>query len=214
MEPGERTKYTVTISRQLGSQGTEIARRAAEILGYRLVWREVINQAARRAGAPEAALAMIDDLGLLGICPSPKGCQAYRLAVQQVMHELAETGAIVIVGRAGQVILRDQPYVLHVRIMAPNEVRVQRIAAQQEISQECALAQVEASDQSHRKYMKRFYQVRWDDPELYDLTINTARASLEEAAQLVCAALRLRQNRTSPETPPQQETVLEHSRQS
>src|SRR5512143_2128601 len=97
----------VTISRQLGSLGSEVARLVAERLGYRLVWRELINQAARRSGAPEAALAAIDDLGLLDICPSPQACQAYRDALKQVIEELALEGNCVILGRAGQVLLKS-----------------------------------------------------------------------------------------------------------
>src|SRR5512135_1529753 len=107
----------ITISRQLGSLGREIASTTAECLGYNLVWRELINDAARRAGAPEAALSSIDELGLLGDCASPRVRRAYRQAVETVMKEFAERDNVVIVGRAGQVILRDRPNVLHVRII-------------------------------------------------------------------------------------------------
>src|SRR5512142_1680433 len=105
----------ITISRQLGSLGRDVAVIAAQRLGYSLAWRDIINAAARRAGAPEAALSMIDELGLLGDCATPKMRREYRRAVGQVMTELAAAGNAVIVGRAGQVILRDHPGVLHVR---------------------------------------------------------------------------------------------------
>jgi cytidylate kinase len=113
----------MTISRQMGSLGSEIARLVAERLGYRLVWRELINQAARRSGAPEAALAAIDELGLLDMCPSPRACRAYRAAVKQVIDELAAEGNCVILGRAGQVLLKGVPGCLHVRLIAPVPTR-------------------------------------------------------------------------------------------
>jgi cytidylate kinase len=119
----------ITISRQLGSLGNQIARATAELLGYRLVWRDLINEAALRAGAPGTALAVIDELGLLGISLSKKEIRAYRKALKQVMKELYSAGNAVIVGRAGQIILHDQPAVLHVRVVAPAELRAQRIAA-------------------------------------------------------------------------------------
>ena len=175
----------VTVSRQLGSLGFEVAQTAADLLGYRLVWRDLINQAARIAGSPEAALAAIDDLGLLGICPSPEACQAYRQAVQQIMQEHAIQGNVVIIGRAGQMILSGWPEVLHVRVIAPRPLRIERLAARQEISLESALAQVEASDRHRRSYLKRFYNVQWDDPNLYDLVINTAHLAPTAAAQLI-----------------------------
>jgi CMP/dCMP kinase len=177
---------TITISRQLGSLGRQVAREVAERLGYRLVWRDVINEAARRAGAPEVALATIDELGLLGLRPSPAARQAYHRAVRQVMEELAGLGGVVIVGRAGQVILRGRPDVLHVKIIAPVAVRVDRLAASQRIPLAAARAQVESSDRRRRDYVRRYYQARSDDPELYDLIINTARLSPAAAAQLIC----------------------------
>lgn len=176
---------TITVSRQLGSLGFEVAQTAANLLGFRLVWRDVINQAGRIAGSPEAALAAIDDLGLLGICPSPEACQAYRQAVQQIMQELAHQGNVVIIGRAGQQILSGWPEVLHVRVIAPRNLRIERVATRQEISMESAIAQVEASDRRRRSYIKRFYNVQWDDPNLYDLVINTAHLSPTAAAQII-----------------------------
>jgi cytidylate kinase len=179
----------ITISRQLGSLGDEVAQAIAERLGFRLFSRDVIHQAALRAGAPEVALAMIDDLGLLGLRPSAQARQAYHQAVKAVMEELAEGGKVVIVGRAGQVILRQHPGVLHVKVIAPAELRAERIAAQQTISLEAARAQISASDQARRNYLRRYYHARWDDPQLYDIIVNTARLQPAAAACLVCQAL-------------------------
>jgi cytidylate kinase len=181
--------FTITISRQLGSLGRAVAQALDDRLGYRLVWREPINQAALRAGVPEAALAMIDDLGLLGLRPSPQACLAYRNAVSQVLHELAEQGSVVILGRAGQAILRLAPRTLHVRIIAPLQLRVSRIATLEKITPESALARIEASDRSRRNYLKRCYNVNWNDPELYDLVVNTENVAVEAAAAMISQAL-------------------------
>ncbi len=181
----------ITISRQLGSLGSQVAYRVAEKLGYRLVWRELINQAARRAGAPELALAEIDELGLLDIKPSPKAWRAYRGVVDEIIHELAEEGNVVLMGRAGQVILAGRPDALHVRVVAPPELRAGRLAARLSIAAECAAAQVEASDHSRAGYLRRLYRARWDDPCLYHLVVNTAWIEVEPAADLIVAASRL-----------------------
>ena len=176
---------TLTVSRQMGSHGFEASQLAADILGYRLVYRDLINIAARRAGAPEMALVAVDELGLLNLCPDPAVCQAYHDAVSQVMHEIAGFGNAIIIGRAGHVILKDRPGVIHVRIIAPLQLRVDRIANRHHISLDCARSRIEASDRCCQRYLQRFYQVRWNDPELYDLTINTARLTSAEAASLI-----------------------------
>jgi cytidylate kinase len=178
----------ITISRELGSLGCEIARKAAEQLGFRLVQHELINQAARRAGTPEAALAAIDDLGLLGLTPSPKANRAYQVAVRQVIEGLAAEGNVVIIGRAGQVLLKNKPGVLHVRVIAPDELRAQQISERYQVPLDAARAQIEASDRYRSRYLKRFYHVRWDDPKLYDLVINTAKMTAETAAGLITHA--------------------------
>ncbi len=180
---------TITISRQMGSLGREVAGAVGARLGYRVVWRELINEAASRAGQPEVALAAIDELGLLGLSPAAAAIESYNRAVAVVMEELAAGGNVIIVGRAGQMILRSRPDVLHVRVVAPQDVRAARVARQQGIAFDTALAQVKASDRNRRDYLKRFHHAHWDDPDLYDLVINTARITVEAAADIICSAV-------------------------
>jgi cytidylate kinase len=179
----------ITISRQLGSLGSHIAREASAMLGYRLVWRDLINTSALRAGAPCTALAVIDELGLLGISLKKKEIRAFRKALRQVMEELYNEGNVVILGRAGQIILREKPGVYHVRIIAPDNLRAERVAARHHVSYENALAQIEASDKNRRKFLKRFFKIAWDDPHLYDLLINTAHLDATQSARLIVQAV-------------------------
>ena len=186
---GDVQVSVITISRQLGSLGDEVAQAIAERLNFRVICRDLINQAAIRAGAPEVALATIDDLGLLGLHPSTLARQNYHIAVREMMEEYSKEGNIVIIGRAGQVILKDHPNVLHVKVIAPSTLRAKRIAQAQNISLEAAQSQVEMSDKNRRNYLKRYYKVRWDNPELYDLIVNTARLNPSQAACLICQTL-------------------------
>lgn len=181
--------FSITISRQMGSLGYETAKIVGARLGFSIVWREIINQAARKAGAPEAALAAIDELGLFGICPSDEECHAYFAALTEVMCALADQSGLIIVGRAGQVILKGRPDVFHVRVIAPQVVRAERIAQANRISMSGAMAQVKQSDRFRKNYLKRFYGVNWNDPELYDLVINTGRTDATTAAELILLAL-------------------------
>ncbi len=181
---------TITISRQLGSLGTTLGRMVAKRLGYQLAHRDIINRAAHLTGSPDMALATIDELGLLGIEPDEQAYQAYLEAVRQVIEALAEKGNVVIVGRAGQSILQQRAGVLHVRVIAPLDVRVMRIVQAHGIPESAARAQVEDSDRYRANYLQRFYHEPWDAPALYHLIINTGHMSLEVAAEVVCTAAR------------------------
>lgn len=166
-----------------------MAQAIAERLGYRVVCRDLINQAALRSGSPEIALATIDDLGLLGLKPSAKTRRAYHQAVKEIMFELAEQGDVVIIGRAGQVILAKHGDVLHVKVIAPPQLRAERIAHQHNIPIEAARAQIDTSDRTRRNYLRYYYNARWDDPQLYDLIVNTTRLEPAQAACLICQAM-------------------------
>jgi cytidylate kinase len=184
----------VTISRQIGSLGYEIGKLVAEQMNYRILWRELINQAALKAGVPTVALAMIDELHLLGLAPSQQETQAYIEAVDHVIREYADQGSAVIVGRAGQVILAGQPNTIHVRIIAPEETRAQRLADEQHIPLQSALEQVKASDRYRMNYLRRFHHVDWDDPLLYHLVINTAHLTTAAAAAWICTLIQVNEN--------------------
>ncbi len=178
----------ITISRQMGSLGCRVAALVSVRLGYRMVWRELINQAAQRCGAPEMALAAIDELGLLGVHPSKTARLAYIQAVERVMDELAVEGDVVIVGRASQAILHDREGAFHVRIIAPDDVRAERVALSKRVSRDAARALVTASDRSRRNFLRLNYHAHWDDPALYHLVVNTGRYSAASAAELICRA--------------------------
>ena len=193
----------ITVSRQLGSLGTTLGRQVAARLGYRLVHREIINRAAKLAGAPDMALAAIDELGLFGIEPDETQQRAYLGAVRDIIEMLAIEDNVVIVGRAGQAILQNDPDVLHLRVVAPRETRIQRIVKAHHVSAQAARAQINDSDRFRAQYLKNFYHIQWDDPSLYHLVINTGKISLETSAEVVCSALR-----NAPNHIPSQESDL------
>jgi cytidylate kinase len=70
---------------------------------------------------------------------------------------------------------------------------VERIAERHNVSIETARTQVLTSDQSRTRYLKKYYQSRWDDPGLYDLMVNTEHLGAENAAWVICKALEQRE---------------------
>lgn len=180
----------ITISRQMGSQGDELAVQVAQHLGWRRVDRELINTAAKAAGAPQVALAEIDELGLLDLRPTTAERQAYQSYIERFIRELAAEGDVIIVGRGGQVVLRDRPDVFHLRVVAPFEQRVTWLQQQKNLSMEAARACLEQSNRSRTRYVWQNYGAHLDDPTLYHVIINTGLLGLPQAVNLVVQAFR------------------------
>lgn len=174
-----------TISRQYGSGGSSFAKLLSAKTGYPLVWREVINQAARQIGSPEVALAMIDELDLFDIAPDETTSLAYIESVRKIMFEFAEKGNHIIVGRASHIVLLDFPDVLRIRIIAGKQTRIDNICNSKHVNREAADAQIEQSDLHRAMYLEKFYHVDWNDPTLFDLTINADHISIEKAVNWV-----------------------------
>lgn len=175
----------ITVSRQMGSQGSELARQLAEELGWQWISQTLINQAAKAAGVPEVALAEIDELGLFDLHPTADEQHAYLAEVEIFTRTLVNQGNIVLVGRAGQVILQDEPGVFHIRVIAPLENRVKWLQKQKPITEQAAQARLRKSDRSRSHHLMEFYHRQIDDPMLYHLIINTGLIDIGLATDLV-----------------------------
>lgn len=180
----------ITVSRQLGSGGTQIARELAERLGLQYVDRQVIFQAAAEAGTPAAALAEMDEFGILAPLLGPKERRAFVAKIDTVVRSFAEKGDCIIVGRGSQIILRNWPDTLHLQVVAPAEVRLQRLVLRHKLDRQTALNRIEASDRNRAIFIRRSYHSDWMDSHLYDLVLNTGRISPTEAVDVILLALK------------------------
>lgn len=111
--------------------------------------------------------------------------------LDQVIEKRAREGKVLFLGQGAQVLLRDYPGVLHVRIVAPLKHRIAVLRAREGLSHTAALRQIRASDRERAEYVRRFHNARWNDPALYHLVINTAFVPVPLAVDLVVTAARV-----------------------
>lgn len=206
----------VTISRQYGSGGDEIAADVCKMLGYRHFDKSLMAQMATEVGLSEDEVVDFSEDNyrmqgfldrVLGRRLTPRAAQADPLQVaiagpkvnelermdeaysitliQSTIYAAYEQGNVVIVGRGGQAILKDKPDVLHVRIEAPYDARVERLCSRQNYSLAGAKDTAIKHDRASAEYLKRFYTIDWANPLLYDLVINTGKLKTEAAAHLI-----------------------------
>ena len=202
----------ITISRQSGSEGNEIARILCEKLGYRLFDKTMMIEMARELGAESAnaeenpgelnkARALVERI-LNPFQPAhdqqhthhkdisfKDGSTMTESQVRALVLAAYSHGNVVIVGRGSQVILSEKPDVLRVRVVAPLELRIQNWQKRENLSYQDASKRVSERDKAHIDFVKTFFDEDIREPSLYDLVINTAKFPPDAAADLIMEAL-------------------------
>lgn len=200
----------ITISREYGSGGNHIASLLCDHLGYRFFDKNLMVQ----IGAPEelrlalaragSAADVRDEHSALWRffrnlqTSSPLGQQESLQpnevlpvdVVERGIHAAYEDDNVVIIGRGGQMVLRGRPGVLHVRVVASLEKRVETVAKFDGLPLDAARNRVVAHDRTARAYISDTYRTDSTDPKLYDVVINTERLTWDAAAAVIETALK------------------------
>jgi cytidylate kinase len=177
----------ITISRELGSGGLDIAQQVAKTLGYEFVDKRTADGIFRQYG-----LTKFDDL--YSSAPSFLDLiNADNLLLvsmaNEILEAVAKRGNVVILGRAGFAVLADYADVLHVRLQAPFSERVQRVMIREGLTDlQAAEERVTEDDSVHRKYVQRFYNKQWDEPSNFALILDTGSLSSDMAVQRIVEA--------------------------
>lgn len=122
--------------------------------------------------------------------PISVSMREYAQIADMVIRDLAREGNIIVVGQAGQVVLKDVPGALHVRIIASLGRRVAVLMEREGIDQRQATARLRASDHARADYLQRYHGANWADTMLYDLVINTDHLALSVIIATVVGACR------------------------
>ncbi len=189
----------LTVSRQAGSGGAEVARRIGLRLGWAIYDRDLVDSLARRLELAPDMLNLVDETRsnwfndtLLNLLNSRLVFQdSYVSMLGKVMLLAACEGRSILVGRAGHLLLPAEAG-LRVRVIAPRHERLSRLSAVESIDPVEAATQLEYLDASRAKFIHRHFHEQPDDPSLYDMVVDTRAFGIDGAVELICAALRLR----------------------
>ncbi|MCE5262357.1 MAG: cytidylate kinase family protein [Deltaproteobacteria bacterium] len=175
----------ITISRKMGSLGTEIAQEAAGKLKYEYLDREGIERGLTAHGLAVPEVDKFDEKSPpFWVNWQNQGRKFFR-AMQIVIYRAARKGNVVIVGRGGQVLLRGIPGVFHVRINAPLQDRVQRLITKDGGNEKELLRILKQSDRDSGGFIRAFLDADWENEDLYDLTINTRHLTVDLAVDMI-----------------------------
>jgi cytidylate kinase len=197
---GGRIMTIVAISREMGSGGYEIGAAVARALDFEYVDRQILLKAAHTHGVPEAKLVDVVE-GRPSLWERfDVERRRYLIFLEAAYYAFAEQGNLVTASRSGPFFVRDVRHALKVRIMAPVEVRVRRVMAQERLDQKAAAAKVRAYDREMSGRIDYLFGLDWTRPENYDLVINTRDDAWEFYTDLLMAAARHPQYQPTPES--------------
>ena len=175
----------ITIYEGASGEGQELAESVAEALGYRCVGREVLVEASRRYGIPEAKLNEIVEKGPYWWKRLMEDLQRYRMALQAALCELAYDGKLVYHGHLGHELLSGIGHVLKVLLIAPIEFRVEQVCVRQKLTDAAARHYIEELDRARSRRLTAMFGTDWRDPNRYDLILNMGKMRRNGAERLI-----------------------------
>ena len=195
----------VTIAREYGSGGCEIGQLLAEMLGWELLDRQLLERVAalgkidpESAGAADEQTSPWWERVLRGFrCGGPEHCtsglnigvdrdEQQRFTVRAI-QEAGKRGGCVIVGRCAQCVLRDQPGVLHVLVWAPLRDRLERLKQEHPEERDVA-GLLRRMDAEQARYAHDYFGCEACDRKLFHLCLNSS-IGLENCARLIACAV-------------------------
>lgn len=182
----------VTIEREYGSGGGEIAQLLAKQLGWKLWDQLLTEEIARLAECPKAVVEVREERtdplyyrlfksflrgSYEGSLNAPKlklvDSESILKITERVVQHAAKTGNSVIVGRGSQHFLRDRQDTLRVFLYAPREDKMRRLLARGKSEKE-AEQLVDTVDRDRGDFIQKYFRVEWPNRAIYHTMVNTA----------------------------------------
>lgn len=182
----------ITIEREYGCGGGDIAKLVAERLGWKVWDQKLTEEIARLAHCPKAIVEEREEKkdplyyrlfksflrgSYEGSINAPKlnlvDSETILKTTQRVVEHVAEKGNCVIVGRGSQQFLKDRQDTLRVFLYAPREDKVRRLLARGKSEQD-AEELVDTVDRERADFIQKYFNVDWPDRPLYHTMLNTA----------------------------------------
>ena len=201
--------FVITVARDFGSGGKEIASKLAHDLGIHCYENRILTLASQMSGLDEQLFTEVNERlrkdkysGLLRGLPrslKPKAEETFvsddhLFAIQkQMIEQLADTESCVIVGKCADWVLKDRDHVISVYIEAPRSFCLPRIMKKMQVSSDVANLSITKTDQYRAAYYEYYTGGNyWTNPVNYDLTLNSARVGVDNCVTVIKQYLKLK----------------------
>jgi cytidylate kinase len=187
----------VTLSRQAGAGGSEIARRLAETFKMDLIGRQLIQHVAKSARMSTRVVEFLDEKAVSRIeaminalfANRHLSADVYFRHLTRVIAAIGEQGNAIIVGRGAHLLLPKER-TLRLRFIAPQACRIAHFMKSRNMTEAEARRYVAQRDSDRTGFIEKYFKVDADDPSHFDLVVNTEAVGIEGAFEIAATAIR------------------------
>ncbi len=179
----------IAMTREMGSLGKDVAAAVSERLGKPVVHHEIIDHLADKMRLRKShVIRFLDGKASVWERLTTDKTSMSIYTADETLALAESNGVAVIRGWGSAHLLRPIEHVICVRVCAPMKLRVERMKERLNTSdEEMIVNEIKLSEEAHAAITRRHFGVNWQDPENYDLSLNTERVSIEECADEVMA---------------------------
>ena len=193
----------ITIGRQHGSAGREIARALAEQYGIKCYDKEIVDEAAENSSICPELINSFDEKRvspfMIQSSQYPGMSHGIGLNIQvasaqfDVIRRIAEKGDCIFVGRCADYILRSRTDMVRVFIMGDYQSKIKCIMDRQGVTEEAAKKKIKEVDKDRSSYYKYYTDQVWGDVNNYDICVNSSRIGVAGTVDMIIEYIRQRQ---------------------
>jgi cytidylate kinase len=192
----EVRRPVITVARQHGARGTEVARRAAEELKLDLFDREIIHRIAESSHLSEQVVSSLDEKNreLLTDWLASAASRdylspaEYRYHLTRIVGVIAHQGGAVIIGRGSNLILGPEQ-ALRVLVVSPLEARVRNVMQQESLSERDARRRIQLVESDRRAFLLKYFHAEFAAPADFDLVVNPESLGIDGCVGCIRSAL-------------------------
>lgn len=191
----------ITIGRQHGSSGREIARLLAEKLNYKCYDKEIVDEAANHSDFSRDLIDAFDEKRMSAFILHAGGYglnENFRLNMQVVsaqfeaMRNIADKGDCIFVGRCADYILRDHDDLVSVFILGDMDERLKCLERRQGLDEAEARKKIKEVDKDRSSFYRYYSDQTWGDAQNYDMCINSSKLGVEGTVQVILDYIKVR----------------------
>ncbi len=195
-KPIGQSIQVITISRESGSQGYEVAILLCQQIGFDLFHNEIIdamveiskNSRVLLETLDERSMNIVDDIVSNFVNQHHLWPDEYSKLLFKILTTIGKHGKAVVLGRGANCVLH-YPNMLRVRVVAPMAVRRNFIQHSHDLNMDDAQKHLVSKDANRAAFVKRYFNCDINDPSNYDLILNTGTLSVERAVQVIKCAV-------------------------